>query len=511
MLISVALVLKHSILLAKILPSIYCWVPSFSFAVEIMSSLHLSVKETSELLSCSEQYVRKLLRYGEISGERPGGRWIVASESVEQYCRKGNDASAVISDHARRSSSKPTLKALSFFSGCMGLDLGLEKEGIKVLLACEIDPAARKTIEINRPEMALIGDIRDYSAAAIREKAGLSPTEEIDVIVGGPPCQAFSSAGKRQGFNDDRGNVFLTFIDLITELRPKFAVIENVRGLLSAPLQHRPHEMRGENYPSLSHDEKRGGALLFITRRLQESGYSLSFNLYSAANFGSPQQRERVVIACSRDGEKLPYLTPTHSEKSLYGLPPWKTLKEALKGLPEGVHHFVKFPEKRLKYYRLLKPGQYWRDLPLELHQEALGASYHAGGGKTGFYRRLAWDKPSPTLVTHPAMPATDLAHPEADRPLSIEEYKRIQEFPDDWIIAGSLLDQYRQVGNAVPCSLGRAIAKMLVSHLNGETPIIYPDFPYSRYRKTDDVSWMLETTGHLEESPGEQLALNLV
>lgn len=476
-----------------------------------MSSQYLSVKETSEMLECSEQYVRKLLRYGEISGERISSRWIVASESIDQYRCKGDDASIVIPDHARRSQSKPTLKALSFFSGCMGLDLGLEKEGIKVLLACEVDSAARKTIEMNRPDMALIGDIRDYSAAMIREKSGLSQTEDIDVIVGGPPCQAFSSAGKRQGFNDERGNVFLTFIDLITELRPKFAVIENVRGLLSAPLQHRPHEMRGKHYPYLSDDEKRGGALLFITRRLKEAGYSFSFNLYNAANFGSPQQRERVVIACSRDGEKLPYLTPTHSEKGLYGLPQWRTLREVLADLPEDGHHFVKFPEKRLKYYRLLKAGQYWRDLPVELHQEALGASYHAGGGKTGFYRRLAWDKPSPTLVTHPAMPATDLAHPEADRPLSIEEYKRVQEFPDDWAIAGSLLDQYRQVGNAVPCSLGRAIARMLLLHLDGETSMTYPDFPYSRYHKTDDVNWMLDILGCLEESTGEQLSLNLV
>ncbi|MBD2482389.1 DNA cytosine methyltransferase [Planktothrix sp. FACHB-1365] len=393
----------------------------------------------------------------------------------------------------------------------MGLDLGLEREGIEILLACELDRAARKTIQTNRPDLAIIGDIRDYSATEIREKAGLSLATEIDIIVGGPPCQAFSSAGKRQGFNDERGNVFLKFIDLIIELQPRFAVIENVRGLLSAPLQHRPHEMRGKNFPSLSQDEKRGGALLFIIQRLKEAGYSISFNLYNAANFGSPQQRERVIITCNRDGEKLPYLTPTHSEKELYGLTRWRTLQEALEGLPKDGHHFVKFPEKRLKYYRLLKPGQYWRDLPTGLHQEALGASYHTGGGKTGFYRRLAWDKPSPTLVTHPAMPATDLAHPEEDRPLSIEEYKRIQEFPDDWIITGTLLDQYRQVGNAVPCSLGRAIARMLLTYLKGETPIVYPNFPYSRYHKTDDVSWMVETLGDLEETLGKQLSLNLI
>ena len=431
------------------------------------------------------------------------------SLSYADILKKGDGV--LIPGHSRKYFRKPDIKALSFFSGCMGLDLGLEREGIEILLACELDRAARKTIETNRPDLAIIGDIRNYSATEIREKAGLSLATEIDIIVGGPPCQAFSSAGKRQGFNDERGNVFLKFIDLITELQPRFAVIENVRGLLSAPLQHRSHDMRGKNFPSLSQDEKRGGALLFIIQRLKEAGYSISFNLYNAANFGSPQQRERVIITCNRDGEKLPYLTPTHSEKELYGLTRWRTLQEALEGLPKDGHHFVKFPEKRLKYYRLLKPGQYWRDLPTDLHQEALGASYHTGGGKTGFYRRLAWDKPSPTLVTHPAMPATDLAHPEEDRPLSIEEYKRIQEFPDDWIITGTLLDQYRQVGNAVPCSLGRSIARMLLTYLKGETPIVYPNFPYSRYHKTDDVSWMVETLGDLEETLGKQLSLNLI
>jgi DNA (cytosine-5)-methyltransferase 1 len=408
----------------------------------------------------------------------------------------------------------PMLKALSFFSGCMGLDLGLEQEGIDVLLACEIDAAARQTIATNRPNMALLSDIRNYSAAEIRDAAGLTATAEIDVIVGGPPCQAFSSAGKRQGFSDDRGNVFLTFIDRIIELQPRFAVIENVRGLLSAPLQHRPHEMRGKQFPPLAQDEQRGGALRFVIQRLEQAGYRVSFNLYNAANFGSPQQRERVVIICHRDGAKLPYLVPTHAHNGLSDLPPWRSLKDALDGLADTAHHFVKFPEKRLHYYRMLKPGQNWRDLPETVQPEAMGASYHAGGGKTGFYRRLAWDKPSPTLVTHPAMPATDLAHPELDRPLSIEEYKRIQEFPDDWVIEGKLIDQYRQVGNAVPCSLGRAIARLLIAQTNGDAIPTYPDFPYSRYHNTDDVSWLAEVMGStaslkLETVQDEQLALS--
>ncbi|MGI0489297.1 DNA cytosine methyltransferase [Pantanalinema rosaneae CENA516] len=475
-----------------------------------MSIGYLSVKEASEILGYSEQYVRKLLRSGELSGEVITNRWVIASESANEYRCKGDQPDSTIPDHTRRSSTQPAMKALSFFSGCMGLDLGLEKEGIEVILACEVDKAARRTIEANKPHIALIGDIRDYSASQIREQAKLLPQEDIDVIVGGPPCQAFSSAGKRQGFNDERGNVFLTFIDLIIELKPKFAVIENVRGLLSAPLKHRPHEMRGSQYPPLSLEEQKGGALLHIIHRLKAAGYGISFNLYNAANFGSPQQRERVVLICSRDGTKLPYLSPTHSEKGLYELPKWKTLREALAGLPNDHHDFVKFPAKRLKYYRLLKPGQYWRDLPVELQEEALGASYRAGGGKTGFYRRLAWDKPSPTLVTHPAMPATDLAHPEEDRPLSIQEYKRIQEFPDNWLIQGSLLDQYRQVGNAVPCSLGRAIARALLDHVNGVETSVFQDFPYSRYLRTDDVSWEADILGNTHSSSIKQLSLSL-
>jgi len=153
-----------------------------------MSNEYLCVKEASEQLSCSEQYVRKLLWYGEIGGEQISNRWIVAAESVAEYRCKGEKPSIFIPDRGRRSFSKPTLKALSFFSGWMGLDLGLEQEGIEVLLACEIDLAARKTIASNRLDVALIGDIRDYSAVAIREKAGLSPNEESDLIVGDPPC-----------------------------------------------------------------------------------------------------------------------------------------------------------------------------------------------------------------------------------------------------------------------------------------------------------------------------------
>lgn len=394
-------------------------------------------------------------------------------------------------DSSARSLEKPFV-ALSFFTGAMGLDIGLERAGISTILASEISEPARQTIAANRPEIELIGDLRKYTAQEIRELAKLTPQREIDLVFGGPPCQAFSTAGKRQAFEDERGNVFIKFIDLILELQPRYAVIENVRGLLSAPLAHRPHSHRGRGFPPLTSTEGPGGALYFILEMLRAGGYEVSFNLYNSANFGAPQIRERVVVLCSRDGPRLPYLSPTHSGERHFRLKPWRTFREVTSTLPKSPCDHLPFPDKRLRFFVMLKEGQNWRDLPEELQREALGNSYFSGGGKTGFLRRLAWDKPSPTLVTHPAMPATDLAHPKENRPLSVQEYKRLQEFPDSWKVIGSLTDQYRQLGNAVPTSLGFAIGTLLLAHDAGREIKSIPNFPYSRYKGTDEISWQL-------------------
>jgi DNA (cytosine-5)-methyltransferase 1 len=458
-----------------------------------MKGTLLDIKKAAYRLSLTSQQVRNLCRAGKIKCEKVGNSWVIDDAEIESYFGKNN--CGVAEDHptyltrdeiiARK---KPIV--LSFFSGAMGLDLGLEKAGFETVLCCEIDNSCRKTILKNKPEIALIGDIRNHSSKEIRKAAGLTDLDEIDLIVGGPPCQAFSTAGKRNSFEDERGNVFLTFLDRIIELNPKFAIIENVRGILSAPLKHRPHSKRGVTQLPLNKKEQNGGALNHILERLKKAGYGVCFNLYNSANFGTPQKRERVIIICSRDGHKLPYLTPTHSERGDFGLPKWITFKEAVKNLPSNGHHHLEFPEKRLRYYRILKPGEYWRDLPEGLQKEALGKSYFSGGGKTGFLRRLAWNKPSPTLVTHPAMPATDLAHPTENRPLSIEEYKRIQEFPDDWEIEGSLIDQYKQVGNAVPSSLGLAVGKLILNYMNGKKSKSFEHFSFSRYTNTDEINW---------------------
>ncbi|ATG77020.1 DNA cytosine methyltransferase [Pseudoalteromonas sp. 1_2015MBL_MicDiv] len=452
-------------------------------------STEISIKDAAKQLNISEQRVRTLCRQNELKSHKFGTSWLIDKKSLSEYGLK--TAHTVAEDHPAYNVENKRPIALSFFSGAMGLDLGIEKSGFDIRLACEIDKFCRQTIAINKPNSALLTDINNYSAKDIRKEAGLTEKDDIDLIMGGPPCQAFSTAGKRKGFNDDRGNVFLKYLDLCLDLKPKYFVIENVRGLLSCPMEHRPHEMRGEGFPELGEDELKGGALNYIINRLENSGYGYAFNLYNSANFGTPQVRERVIIVCSRDGQKPPYLMPTHSEDSAFGLPKWNVLKDCIGDIKK--HDHLNFPEKRLKYYRILTNGQNWKNLPTNLQKEAMGKSYYSGGGKTGFLRRLAWEKPAPTLVTHPAMPATDLAHPEEDRPISVQEYKRIQEFPDNWLLAGPLVQQYKQVGNAVPIGLGFAVGNLIMNLIKGVGSIPIDGFKYSRYKKTSDTEWKAE------------------
>lgn len=139
---------------------------------------------------------------------------------------------------------------------------------------------------------------------------------------------------------------------------------------------------------------------------------------------------------------------------------------------------------------KLLKEGQNWKDLPETMAKEAMGKAFLLGGGKTGFLRRLDFNEPAPTLVTSPTMPATLLCHPTELRPLSIEEYARIQQFPDNWKFNGRIETIYKQIGNAVPVGLGYAIGKQIIRHMNNdidENEEIKNVIPYSRYKNSVD------------------------
>lgn len=368
------------------------------------------------------------------------------------------------------------MRYLSFFSGALGLDLGLERAGWECLGANELDRHCLATARANRPRLPLVeGDVRHLDPGALRRRLGF---RRVDAVVGGPPCQAFSTAGRRQGLNDARGNVFLHFVDLATALEPRTIVIENVRGLLSAPLTHVPHAQRDG---LAAQDEHRaGGALRLVLDKLSAAGYHVSFDLYDVSRFGVPQVRERVVLVADRE-RRVPHLVPTHGGPRQ---PAPVSLRDALAGL-DSPGPWTPLRAKQRVFLPFLGPGQNWRDLPPEDWPEAMGGALSATGGRVGFYRRLAWDEPSPTLTTCPTMPATLLGHPTALRPLSIREYARVQTFPDDWVFTGPLAEQYRQIGNAVPVDFGRVIGEHVL-----RPTVRRAEARTSRYMGTCDQTW---------------------
>jgi len=370
--------------------------------------------------------------------------------------------------------------SISLFAGAFGLDLGIEQAGFNTISVVEKDRDATKTIALNRPhlqESAVPREIEKVNTQDLLAEGGrvlkldraLRPGE-VDLVTGGPPCQPFSTAGKRGSVMDPRGSLFMDFIRIVKEVQPRFFLMENVRGLLSAPIRHRPINQRGKNYPPLEPDEMPGAALNVVLAEMKELGYSVVYNLLEAADYGVPQNRERVIFIGSRDSEAATFPLPKYSQNGKV-LPKWRTLRDALTSLVDPELEFIAYSESRLKYLKLLKAGQNWRDLPAELIKEAMGGAYNSEGGKVGFYRRLSWDKPSPTVTTSPHQKATDMCHPVELRPLSVRECAKIQTFPDDWIFYGSVTSKYKQIGNAVPVLLAKEIGSYLFDLIQGNKP----------------------------------------
>jgi DNA (cytosine-5)-methyltransferase 1 len=239
--------------------------------------------------------------------------------------------------------------------------------------------------------------------------------------------------------------------------------MENVKGMLSAAVRHRPLNQREPAFAPLSKDELFGSALKVICDELAELNYYVIFAVVNCADYGVPQKRQRVIFIGSRDGEDLIIPAPTHSVVG-NGKNGWLTLKDVLGKLRQGTPKFIPFSKERIRLLRLLKAGQNWRDLPSHLHEDALGAAFVSWGGRSGFCRRLSWNQPAPTLTTDPNGRATMLCHPTKLRPLSVREYARLQQFPDDWKFAGTIRQKYTQIGNAVPLGLGTAIGRMLLA-----------------------------------------------
>lgn len=332
--------------------------------------------------------------------------------------------------------AKRPYNSVELFAGAGGLALGLEKAGFQEQALVEIDRYAADTLRKNRPQWNVIeDDIIKVASNGIRNY--IPQGIEIDFVSGGYPCQAFSYAGRKLGLEDVRGTMFYYFAQIIGELNPKVFLAENVKGLTS-------HE--------------NGQTLQTMIDIYEDLGYTVTTNIIKAVDYNVAQKRERVIIVGVRNDIDIEYKLPKP-----YDYKP--VLKDVLKDVPPSIGE--KYPEKKRRVLEKVPPGGYWRDLPEEIAREYMGKSYYSGGGRTGMARRISWDEQCLTLTCSPAQKQTERCHPDETRPFTVREYARIQSFPDDWRFTGSMGQQYKQIGNAVPVELAKAVGLSIIDLLN--------------------------------------------
>lgn len=330
--------------------------------------------------------------------------------------------------------------SVELFAGGGGLALGMEKAGFHHILLNEINKDACCTLRKNRPLWNVVEeDIHNFSFKEFEGK--------VDFLSGGFPCQAFSYAGNKGGFEDARGTLFFEMARAINEIKPKVFMGENVKGLFS-------------------HND--GKTLQTIKHIIKELGYTLvEPRVLKAIQYQVPQKRERLILIAIRNdiAEKVSYTYPSPYKRVV-------TLRDALyRGLlydcdvPQSEGQL--YPAKKKEIMKLVPMGGNWKDLPEDIQKEYMKGSLELEGGKTGIARRLSLDEPSLTLTCAPAMKQTERCHPIETRPLTVREYARIQTFPDDWEFCGNIAERYKQIGNAVPVNLAYAIGRSLIRLFN--------------------------------------------
>lgn len=417
------------------------------------NSVYLNISAAADALGLHVDSIRRWEKKGLIKSFRDANNYRVFS--LEEIERVKAQTSAQHSSEAFQVLSSKTLfntTSVELFAGAGGLALGFENAGIHHQKLFEIDPYAVATLRLNRPQWDVVqADVREVDFSHLA----------ADVVCGGFPCQAFSYAGRKLGFEDTRGTLFFEFARCIKAVNPKVVVGENVRGLLT-------------------HDN--GKTLQTMLSVLDELGYRTAYKVLRSQYLDVAQKRERLVIIGIRKDLDTPFFFP--KEKN-YIVP----LRQALKDVPPSSG--AKYTDKKHAILARIPAGGYWRDLPDDLQRSYMGASYFQGGGKTGMARRLSWDEPSLTLTCNPAQKQTERCHPSETRPLNVREYARIQSFPDDWQFSGSTNNQYKQIGNAVPVNmayhLGRCVIAMVHNCPDAETMEVFNQMPSQITRGVTD------------------------
>ncbi|AAU27320.1 TPA: DNA (cytosine-5-)-methyltransferase [Legionella pneumophila] len=388
----------------------------------------VSISEAATALDASIDTIRRWEKKGLIKAHRSDtGHRLFQITELQRLKAKLFGAG---DDHCYKILTAPSrtqFKVVELFAGAGGLALGFHNAGLDCSMLVEIDKNPVETLRHNCPSWNVIhDDIANVDFQGIT----------ADVVAGGFPCQAFSYAGKKLGFEDTRGTLFFEYARAIKEINPKVIVGENVRGLEK-------------------HDS--GRTLNTMLQILDQLGYDVEYKILRAQYLDVPQKRERLVMLGIRKDLKGTIAFPKEQDYTI-------SLREALKDVPDAPGQ--KYTEKKSKVMSLVPEGGYWRDLPDDKQKEYMGASYFLGGGKTGMARRLAWDEPSLTLTCNPAQKQTERCHPKETRPLNVREYARIQTFPDSWMFSGTVSSQYKQIGNAVPVNLGYHIGRCVIAML---------------------------------------------
>jgi len=403
--------------------------------------------------------------------------------------------------------ARPTVVGL--FSGAGGLDLGLHEAGFQSRALLDFDTDCAGTLRANRKRLnvgeaqILHKSIVDVSAVSLARSIQLR-RGRLDLLAGGPPCQAFTTTGCRRALTDDRGSVVHHYLRLLRGLEPRYFLMENVTGFFSAALNHRPLARRGKNHPPLQDDEAKGSVFRWFVSELVDAGYSISWGVLDAVDFGVPQFRQRAVLIGTRSPDPVFLPTPTHSSTNDGGCG-WRTLRDALAGLDEDEPLLQPLSAFKRRVFQLVPAGGNWRSLPPQVRRETMGAAFHAEGGKSGWWRRLSWDRPTPTILTMPDHSSTGLIHPDETRCLSVRECARAQTFPDDWRFDGGSRSQYRQIGNAVPVLFARRLAEQILAHMRG----VRAATPTPPVWRQESANQRLGTWGWVSNSDRRVVVLN--